>query len=81
MTGVGAATHGNAVLKNNHTPGNSADDFIVFASDTELTFLMAMRSLPKIFATDEYAVRAYTMYALTNVSIGIWLNGMNFHGM
>ncbi|ACC83215.1 beta strand repeat-containing protein [Nostoc punctiforme] len=30
ITGVSAATHGTAVLKNNGTPSNSADDFIVF---------------------------------------------------
>jgi Ca2+-binding RTX toxin-like protein len=30
ITGVSAATNGTAVLKNNDTPNNSADDFIVF---------------------------------------------------
>ncbi|MEH1839380.1 MAG: Ig-like domain-containing protein [Nostoc sp.] len=30
ITGVSAATNGTAVLKNNGTPNNSADDFIVF---------------------------------------------------
>ncbi len=30
ITGVSGATHGTAVLKNNGTPNNSADDFIVF---------------------------------------------------
>uniref|UniRef100_UPI0035CA46D5 cadherin-like domain-containing protein n=1 Tax=uncultured Nostoc sp. TaxID=340711 RepID=UPI0035CA46D5 len=31
ITGVSAATNGTAVLKNNGTPSNSADDFIVFS--------------------------------------------------
>ncbi|MEH1869607.1 MAG: Ig-like domain-containing protein [Nostoc sp.] len=30
ITGVSGATNGTAVLKNNHTPNNSADDFILF---------------------------------------------------
>ncbi|MEH2280482.1 MAG: tandem-95 repeat protein [Nostoc sp.] len=30
ITGVSGATHGTAVLKNNGTPSNSADDFIIF---------------------------------------------------
>ncbi|WP_392535924.1 beta strand repeat-containing protein [Nostoc sp. C117] len=34
ITGISAATNGTAVLKNNGTPNNTADDFIVFTPNT-----------------------------------------------